>query len=220
MLIDECCTFMIAATQTTTTAVGNIMFFLTRHKEIRKKAQDDIATLIDGDVHEVTDWTKVLTYDNIASELHYITMCVNEALRIDPPLSTSTFQMVTEPTEIGGYKIRNDHGIYINFYALQHNPDEWIDHNEYIPERFDPTSKYFLTPCGKKRNPFSFGPFLGGNRICIGKTFAEYMAKSVVSVIISQLNFEFVDPLFLTKKPMNSISSYYNLPVMVKVTKA
>jgi len=76
-----------------------------------------------------------------------------------------------------------------------------------------------LTPSGKKRNPFSFGPFLGGKRICIGKTFAEYMAKCIVSVIISQLNFEFVDPIFLTKKPMNSISGYYNLPVMVKVTK-
>jgi len=71
----------------------------------------------------------VLTYDKIATELPYITMCINEALRIDPPLQTSTLQMVTEPTEIGGYKIRNDHGIYINIYALHHNPDEWIDHN-------------------------------------------------------------------------------------------
>jgi cytochrome P450 len=53
----------------------------------------------------------------------------------------------------------------------------------FIPERFDPSSKYYLTPSGKKRHMNSFGPFLGGKRICVGKTFAEIVSKIVTPII-------------------------------------
>ena len=65
----------------------------------------------------------------------------------------------------------------------------------------------------------SFGPFLGGKSICLGKTFAENIAKCVIPIIASQINFEFVDPLFMTKKPYNSFTGYINVPVIVRVTK-
>jgi len=55
--------------------------------------------------------------------------------------------------------------------GLAHNPDEWFEPSKYIPERFNPSSKYYLTPSGTKRNPYSFSPFLGGNRVCMGKPF-------------------------------------------------
>ena len=76
--------------------------------------------------------------------------------------------MVTENVEIEEYKIRNDHMIQFNIYALHHNMEEWKEHDKYIPERFDPKSEYFLRPDGNKRNKYSFGPFLGGKRICPG----------------------------------------------------
>ena len=53
------------------------------------------------------------------------------------------------------------------------DPYEWKDPLKFIPERFDKLSDYYLKPNGEKRSPFSFTPFLGGSRICIGKTFAE-----------------------------------------------
>ena len=76
---------------------------------------------------------------------------------------------------------------------MHHNPKEWIDHDTFIPERFDPNSKYFLTPSGNKRHPMSFGPFLGGKRICLGKTFAESILKCILPVIFNQVDFEFED---------------------------
>jgi len=62
---------------------------------------------------------------------------------------------------------------------LHWNTKEWIEPSKYIPERFDPESPYYLTPSGKKRHPMSFGPFLGGKRICLGKTFVETMSKII-----------------------------------------
>mmetsp|Transcript_297 Transcript_297/g.325 ORF Transcript_297/g.325 Transcript_297/m.325 type:complete len:81 (+) Transcript_297:242-484(+) len=78
--------------------------------------------------------------------------------------------------------------------ALHYNKEEWENPEEFIPERFDPSSKYFLTPSGKKRNPYSFLPFGGGNRTCFGKIFAENSAKIMILSIFSKYDFEFKDP--------------------------
>ena len=51
-----------------------------------------------------------------------------------------------------------------------------------------------LTPDGKPRNPLSFTPFMGGKRICIGKTFAEVTVRFTIPLIFHFLDFEFVDP--------------------------
>lgn len=86
--------------------------------------------------------------------------------------------------------IRSDSIILVGFTRLHSNPVEWIEPESFIPERFNHESPYSLTPEGKKRHPMSFGPFLGGKRVCLGKTFTENVAKCVVPVIMSQVYFE------------------------------
>lgn len=95
----------------------------------------------------------------------------------------------------------------INIDYLHHNPEEWQNPSEYIPERFDPESPYYLTPAGKKRHPQSFSPFLGGRRVCLGKTFADLITKTMVSIIVYQVDLKLKDPVHYTKRPMNRINS-------------
>ena len=73
-----------------------------------------------------------------------------------------------------------------------------------MPERFDPKSEFYLTPAGTKRHPMSYGPFLGGKRVCLGKTFAENIGKCLVPIIISEFDFEFTDKDLYLRKPGNS----------------
>jgi cytochrome P450 len=75
-----------------------------------------------------------------------------------------------------------------------HDPDQWKSPEQFIPERFDHESPYYMKPDGTKRNPLAFSPFFGGRRVCLGKTFAEIVAKFVVNGLISRLKFEFEDP--------------------------
>ena len=78
---------------------------------------------------------------------------------------------------------------------LHHDVNEWGEnHNEFIPERFDSSSKHFKTPAGKVRHPFSFAPFFGGHRICLGKTFAENVAKKMISMVLKFYTLEHSDP--------------------------
>ena len=94
-----------------------------------------------------------------------------------------------EDVTINGLTIRKNDALSIDIYRLGQNPDEWIEPAKFCPERFDPESEYFLTPAGKKRNPYSFSPFLGGQRVCIGKALVETISKITLPTL--WLNFEF-----------------------------
>jgi cytochrome P450 len=106
--------------------------------------------------------------------------------------------------EFQGKVIPKDQRFIINIAYLQMNPDQWITPDDYIPERFDPSSKYYLTPSGKKRHPMSYGPFLGGKRVCLGKTFAENIGRCVLAIILSQIECKFADPSVREEKPPNT----------------
>lgn len=108
--------------------------------------------------------------------------------------------------------------LFIDHLNLHHNRKQWIEPHKFIPERFDPKSKYYLTPSGDKRLPYSFAPFLGGNRICVGKTFAETIAKYTGPSILGSFNFSFVDQeKYCDFKPMNNLISPVTPEIMVNV---
>jgi cytochrome P450 len=70
--------------------------------------------------------------------------------------------MMMEDITAGGVNIKKGDAISIDMYRLCNNPSEWITPELFRPERFDNSSPLFKTPDGKRRNPYSFSPFLGG----------------------------------------------------------
>lgn len=107
----------------------------------------------------------------------------------------------------------------MDMYYLHHNREEWIQPEIFNPERFNPESPFYLTPAGKKRHAMSFSPFLGGKRICLGKTFAETVSKVVGPTLIYNFDMEFVDKKFYKEKPANHLVIQREPVVDVKVTK-
>ena len=96
------------------------------------------------------------------NDLTFYSYCFNESLRMQPPVYFSSSVCMMEDVTINGLTIRKNDALSIDMYRLGQNPDEWKEPTKFCPERFDPESDYFLTPAGKKRNPYSFSPFLGG----------------------------------------------------------
>ena len=91
----------------------------------------------------------------------------------------------------GKYKVKKGDTVMVFMHGLHTHPDYWIEPEKFIPDRFDPSSKYYLMPNGKKRSSLAFSPFLGGKRVCVGKTFAEVISKLVVPGIMGKYIFEF-----------------------------
>lgn len=50
----------------------------------------------------------------------------------------------------------------------------------------------------------SYGPFLGGKRVCLGKTFAENIGKTILAIIFSTLELDFIDPNIRYDKPAST----------------
>ena len=119
--------------------------------------------------------------------------CFNESLRMQPPVYFSSGVAMGETMQCGPLSLRKGDFASISMYHLCNNPDEWIEPRKFIPERFDADSKYYLTPSGVKRNPYSFSPFLGGLRICIGKTFVEAVSKFAVPTMLAHFKWQFAE---------------------------
>jgi cytochrome P450 len=68
------------------------------------------------------------------------------------------------------------------------------------------------------RNPFSFCPFSGGSRICLGKNLSEIMAVYVLPLLIYHYDFELTSPEHMKIKPNFSIGSPKEPVIPMKYT--
>jgi cytochrome P450 len=63
----------------------------------------------------------------------------------------------------------------------------------------------------------SFNPFLGGKRVCLGKTFADLSGKIVFAAILSLFDYEFVNPEHAVEKPSYNMSNSKDPEVFLKI---
>ena len=147
-----------------------------------------------GKVDNITD-LNVLSLINFENngDLEMYSNCFNESMRMQPPVYYSSTVRMSETVQCEKLRIRKGDQIGIMIANLSNDPQEWIEPERFIPERFDSNSRYFKTPAGQRRNPYSFSPFLGGSRVCIGKTFIEMVSKLTLPTILSHYEFEFCD---------------------------
>ncbi|TNV79771.1 hypothetical protein FGO68_gene2481 [Halteria grandinella] len=205
MVVDECLTFMLAATMTTTLLITNSIYYLNQNNETAlAKLRGELLTIVNGESipTKAQDWIQLLLKEELIHLSPYLTHCIQETLRLDPSLRFSTIHQIEGGIELGGIRILDKQPCIVNIAELHSRRDQWREPGVYRPERFDPAfPEWYLTPNGQKRHPCSFSPFLGGKRVCVGKTFAESIAKCILSMLFQSLEFEFVDESVKFDKP-------------------
>lgn len=153
-------------------------------------------------------------------KLDFYSKYFEEALRMQPAVNTGLYHQITEDvTFANGFKLLANDTISVDTRGIAHDPTVWHSPNEFIPERFDPSSKYYLTPDGKKRSIFSSSPFLGGQRVCMGKSFAMMTSRLVAPQMVLKYN---IEPVNLKKGefPNVNVMTTCAVPVPVKLTSA
>ena len=66
----------------------------------------------------------------------------------------------------------------------------------------------------------SFGPFLGGKRICIGKTFAEIVTKVTTPLFVYYFDFEFVNEDLKVNRQQYNINMFKSPIIDCRVKEA
>ena len=193
---------------------ANLICHLNKYKKVKDKLQEEI----DRNMAPIQDDIMSKLNMEVTDSFEYLRFCFLETLRMEGPVEMSTTSCFFEDVTVGGVNICAGDPVIVNIDYLQHDPKQWQEPWTFIPERFDSDSPYFKRPDGGSRHPLSFGPFLGGQRVCLGKTFAEYMVRFTVSILLWHYEFELVDENQIADKPKMNIGGRERSKIMVKKT--
>jgi cytochrome P450 len=169
-LRDQSMTLIFAGHETSAHALTWAWYLLGTHPEITKRLQAEIG-------EEVGD--RRLTVADLKN-LPYLDQVFKESMRLRP----SVWVFMKEPTQdvvVRGVKIPKGAQIMISPYVIQRD-ERWFPSPEtFDPDRFSPERVGSIPPG-------AYVPFSGGQRICIGKTFAMMESRLILGSMVQRLN--------------------------------
>ena len=113
----------------------------------------------------------------------YLTATIQETLRLRPVISI-VLRRLTEPVEIGGYELPAGVSVAPSIYLMHRNPEIYPSPQAFEPERF------LDNPPGT----YTWIPFGGGVRRCLGAAFAQLEMAVVLRELVSRRGIRPADP--------------------------
>ena len=145
-----------AGTDTSSAVLEWAMSELMKKPSVMKKAQDELRTALKG---------KESICETDIQGLSYLKLVIKETLRLHPPVPLLLPRECRKECEIDGYTIPVGTKVMVNAWAIGRDPEQWIDADSFIPERFDGSSVDYIGA------NFEFIPFGAGRRMCAGISF-------------------------------------------------
>ena len=112
------------------------------------------------------------------NNLVFIDQVIKEALRLYPPIHVGN-RMTAEDLQLLGYHVPRGTRVMYSIFLSHRQEEYWEQPEEFKPQRFDRSAE-------AHRPPFTYVPFGGGPRNCIGAAFAQVESKVVVARLLQQ----------------------------------
>lgn len=175
LIRDQMLTMLIAGHDTSTALTAWMLYLLSVHPEIKVKAQDEVNTVLGDD----------LPSPEKIGRLHYIEQIIKETLRLYPPIHAANRETNSD-LNLQGCPVGRGRRVMFSYYLTHRDEQVWDE-----PERFDP--QRFERGKPRTYDSFSYLPFGGGPRNCIGAAFAQNEAKIILARILQRVDFEPTD---------------------------
>ncbi|MBD5653793.1 MAG: cytochrome P450 [Candidatus Eremiobacteraeota bacterium] len=163
---DEALTILLAGHETTANALAWTFYLLQRHPDIEEKLYAHVDAVLGERDATVAD----------VPQLDYVRAVFAETLRLYPP-AWVTARRALQNVEIGPYRIDRGDIVIVSQFVSHRDPRYFPD-----PERFDPERWFGAAP-----PKFAYFPFGGGNRLCIGESFAWMEGILVLATIVRRV---------------------------------
>jgi cytochrome P450 len=157
-LRDELVTLLLAGHETTATSVAWAIERLVRHPDKLARLVAEIDAGHEGGGEE------------------YMTAVINETLRVRPVVPL-VVRMLTQELQVGSYRLPAGTRVSPSIYLTNRNARVYEHPQEFRPERF----------LAAAPETFSWIPFGGGIRRCIGASFALLEMKVMLRTMLSEL---------------------------------
>lgn len=162
---DHVITIFLAGHETTAMAMTWIWFLLSQHPQVEAKLHAELRAALGGRAPLRED----------LSALTYTRMVIEESMRIYPPVHTIARAAIEADTLVGR-RIPKGSTVMIAPWLLHRHVKLWNNPAVFDPERFSPERS-----AGRVR--FSYLPFGGGKRICIGAAFSLAEATVLLATL-------------------------------------
>ena len=173
---DELVTLLLASHETTANALAWTWFLLSEHAGTAERMHGEIdAVLGAGRLPTAAD----------VQELPFTRMVFAESMRLYPP-AWLIARVAVEDHEARGSTIPRGAIVVLSPWIAHRNKNHFPD-----PERFEPDRWRLDPPGGRPR--FSYFPFGGGSRGCMGEAFAWMEGVILLAVIAQRWSFRLVD---------------------------
>ncbi len=151
---DEALTLFMAGHETTANALTWTWYLLSQNPDVERRLNEELDSVLAGGSP---------TFDDLP-QLTYTEMVFAESMRLYPPAWTLS-RLAMQDHDIGGYSMPAGSLCLLSPYVMHRNAEFFPDPDRFDPERWTPEAKH-------ARPKFSYFPFGGGPRICIGERFA------------------------------------------------
>jgi cytochrome P450 len=166
-LQDEAMTLYLAGHETTALTLTWSWYLLSQNRHVEEKL--------------VSEWQHVLagrtpTADHLP-RLPYTAAVIAESMRLFPPVYVIGRE-ATADLELGGYRVKRGYTVLMSQWVNHRDPKYFREPEEFRPERW-------MDGLAKRLPKFAYYPFGGGQRMCVGNTFA-FMEAAIILATVGQ----------------------------------
>ncbi|KAL5514533.1 hypothetical protein ACEPAG_1849 [Sanghuangporus baumii] len=173
---------VVAGADTASTVLSGLFFHLLSNPSVFDRLKEEVDSEFPVTEGEPFDAVRL-------ARMSYLNACINEALRLQPPVPTMLQRSPLEGSggkPIAGRFIPESTAVYVPPYALHRDPRYFSPFpDSFIPERWIDNNIKFTT------NTSAFIPFSTGPSNCIGKNLAMLEMRMVVAAIVQKFDVRF-----------------------------
>ncbi|EDL41793.1 cytochrome P450 26A1 [Mus musculus] len=151
--------------ETTASAATSLITYLGLYPHVLQKVREEIKSkglLCKSNQDNKLDMETL-------EQLKYTGCVIKETLRLNPPVPGG-FRVALKTFELNGYQIPKGWNVIYSICDTHDVADIFTNKEEFNPDRF-------IVPHPEDASRFSFIPFGGGLRSCVGKEFAKILLK-------------------------------------------
>jgi cytochrome P450 len=195
---DEVLTLMHAGSETLANALTWTWYLLTRNAEAEAKLHDELDNVLAG---------RTPTFEDVP-RLAYTEKVFLEAMRVYPPAWTMS-RFVLKDYTVGGYTMPAGSLVLMSQYVMHRDERYYPQPHRYDPERWSPEAR-------QSRPQFTYFPFGGGPRRCIGEGLAGLEGVMMIATLASRWRIRLATTRPVRPQALISLRPKGGLPVRLE----
>jgi cytochrome P450 len=197
LVLSESMQLLVAGHETSSNALSWLLYLLSSRPDCLARLRREFDSVLGAAPLRYADVPK----------FEFATQVIQEALRLYPPFWMID-RMAVADDRVGDLSIPGGSTVIVFVYGAHHAKRSWQDPESFDPERFTKANE-------KLHTPFSYIPFGGGPRGCIGGNYAMLQILMILTALLRKYDFELFPGQRIEARPMVILRPKHGIRMIV-----